>query len=850
MSVPDRSAIVRDVHARFPQLLRHNTAQACGEFLQRCVAALHREHPDERWGLLSKSVGERHVTFPNGQRVAVDVLALPDGNRVDVINGSDNHPSPAGPAWSPIPEFGPDGTPLWRPSNVYVDARDWPIFDSGTPGSGAVTRAKLGVGWFCAIRALREWPEEARANWAWIMEHLRPEYVRVFLDVEGLAHGNPDPWRDAGVDIRSASWGDDYRRAMAFFASYGVRLLCTFYGGRYHAQTLEQQQRNHDRFVVATGNDWNQIELVEAANEYDVNRWQASEVRTITRDLRSKIPSSVPMTLSAPGLGLNRDASNEDMRTAIALLYEGFEQPPYELTVHLFRDPASKWSDPFAYNPLSPLKKYNGEPRGPGASTGGDVADPSALLADYVRTSEAGWTRYTTHCAWSVFNGRLPDEYKRPYDVTHIWDHANMEAICHALRDYRYEGSTTPAPTPLPPVVKSVLKPGESLHVGQGLTNGQWTLQYQGDGNLVRYGPSGPTWASHTDGTVPGSVEMQESDGNFVIYDGSGHAVWHAQTHGHPGASLSLGGDGKLQVMAPIWDADAPQRTPDPEPPAQELGDVEIWLAPNVHSDFPRLVSEPDAWSRVSHNLSAYQCYSGQIPEHAATFAALNLPIAVEIESVKEWDCSGKTQWARWQERYQQLLAATPWIDYVALDSPFVAHACDPANSRAIVAEHIRGIRTLGPEVGVIAAYPDYAPDGHVAYGRASDHIGQIRDLGERRAVPDFWHLDIDRFGIRDNGIPDEVVANELRAIRDECREAAIDFGVIVMGGRSQTAQEFSAYAREFVTWIRRLLGGDPDRWIVQSWREVPSVDNRTLPHNLPESDDTSLTGIVRWLLD
>jgi hypothetical protein len=75
------------------------------------------------------------------------------------------------------------------------------------------------------------------------------------------------------------------------------------------------------------------------------------------------------------------------------------------------------------------------------------------------------------------------------------------------------------------------LLPGQSLGVGESLTsnNGEFTLVYQSDGNVVLYayygqGRQEAMWSSDTRGQIPGRFVMQD-DGNLVIYRGGDN--WH-----------------------------------------------------------------------------------------------------------------------------------------------------------------------------------------------------------------------------------------------------------------------------------------------------------------------------------
>src|SRR5574337_769935 len=96
------------------------------------------------------------------------------------------------------------------------------------------------------------------------------------------------------------------------------------------------------------------------------------------------------------------------------------------------------------------------------------------------------------------------------------------------------------------------LNPNETLPIGSSITSqdGRFTLNMQGDGNLVLYGPNGKyRWDPATNGRSVTQTVMQ-SDGNFVIY-GPGGALWASGTYGHPGAWLVVQNDGNLVIYDP-----------------------------------------------------------------------------------------------------------------------------------------------------------------------------------------------------------------------------------------------------------------------------------------------------------
>jgi hypothetical protein len=70
------------------------------------------------------------------------------------------------------------------------------------------------------------------------------------------------------------------------------------------------------------------------------------------------------------------------------------------------------------------------------------------------------------------------------------------------------------------------------MNGGERLLDSGWTLNMQGDGNLVMRNPSGTAcFASNTNGHSGAHVSYQ-SDGNFVVYASSGGALWSSNTAG------------------------------------------------------------------------------------------------------------------------------------------------------------------------------------------------------------------------------------------------------------------------------------------------------------------------------
>jgi eukaryotic-like serine/threonine-protein kinase len=126
----------------------------------------------------------------------------------------------------------------------------------------------------------------------------------------------------------------------------------------------------------------------------------------------------------------------------------------------------------------------------------------------------------------------------------------------------RTSGGGNPAPSPSPPAIPScgVLLAGQVMHT-EGVVyscNDEYTLNMQGDGNLVlRNSSAAAVWDTGTQDTGADEAVM-ESDGNFELLTSSGSVVWDSGTSGNDGAYLDVGNTGDLDIYATsgaeLWD--------------------------------------------------------------------------------------------------------------------------------------------------------------------------------------------------------------------------------------------------------------------------------------------------------
>jgi hypothetical protein len=112
-------------------------------------------------------------------------------------------------------------------------------------------------------------------------------------------------------------------------------------------------------------------------------------------------------------------------------------------------------------------------------------------------------------------------------------------------------------PVAKPPVAKPVVGPAAILQADQSLArdaaltsaNARFSFIHQPDGNVVLYGDGTPRWSSKTQGANTDLLFMQ-GDGNLVLMDVGGQAVWNSKTNQNPGSHLELRDNGQAAIVA------------------------------------------------------------------------------------------------------------------------------------------------------------------------------------------------------------------------------------------------------------------------------------------------------------
>jgi len=121
-------------------------------------------------------------------------------------------------------------------------------------------------------------------------------------------------------------------------------------------------------------------------------------------------------------------------------------------------------------------------------------------------------------------------------------------AICDPIWDI----NTTPGVEAfaLPAGCMQITQPSSlTVNTGSGIS---MKLVVQGDGNFVLYVSTGKVWAANT--RPGGYAATFQGDGNLVVRNSSGTALWASNTHTYPHAILAFQTDGNLVIYPSTTD--------------------------------------------------------------------------------------------------------------------------------------------------------------------------------------------------------------------------------------------------------------------------------------------------------
>jgi len=287
---------------------------------------------------------------------------------------------------------------------------------------------------------------------------------------------------------------------------------------------------------------------------------------------------------------------------------------------------------------------------------------------------------------------------------------------------------------------------------------------------------------------------------------------------------------------------------------------TELWLGPDLNADLLPLVQQPELWPIARSRCVMLQMFEQQIGSDtenqydiglnyyprlrdAGFFAGLTVPLAIETPGLKAWDTengvpTGKQAAYALTRAINRVLAAGGALATYSMDDPLAASLSDFPSPVPIetVTEVLCRVARAGSDMGVQGGITEAYPTCSVS--QIVDLFGHVQQAGWS---PRHLHTDIDEQHAKDLESRRLInISSDLRDLQNACRAWGIPFGIILNGQRGDTPEAYRAGFWEWFTFVRERLGGDPDRYILESWKK------KNLPVNLPETDGLAHTGLLR----
>lgn len=296
---------------------------------------------------------------------------------------------------------------------------------------------------------------------------------------------------------------------------------------------------------------------------------------------------------------------------------------------------------------------------------------------------------------------------------------------------------------------------------------------------------------------------------------------------------------------------------------------IPIAFGPNLASpDFLDLFRQPEQWAECRRRIFAFRFArehvlaerEGQYEVGPNTFPALRavnafsqvrlwgLHTAIGVGAIGQSDCAAIGHARQTLSILDSIEEVGGRADYLIIDSPisFGRLGCQqsPEITAAAVTRYTAVIKDRYPAIGI--GFVDGAPSD------LSNACGAIADfatlLEQRGQAPAFVALDVDRNALVETNwflrLVDRWLGREslgYRRLREQWPQVAdLPNSTMLLWGEADTAFEYGRRVREWAKWARTLQP-QPKVLMVETW----AGEGRTIPHNLPESDPTSHTGLL-----
>ena len=278
------------------------------------------------------------------------------------------------------------------------------------------------------------------------------------------------------------------------------------------------------------------------------------------------------------------------------------------------------------------------------------------------------------------------------------------------------------------------------------------------------------------------------------------------------------------------------------------------------------LANHPEQWEQIRNRagnlLYADHVLNRQNPEDETLtelfrkFREMNLPLQLEVGTVKPWGKTGAEVFAIQKPMWERFLRCGAWIDSIALDEPLVCctfvlvedlNGVEPLEYAAReTAEFIALVRRDYPDwqIGSIEGFPSLSAEQLIKW------IDLLETKLAAKGVRgiDFFRIDTDWMHF----VHDTKKGSwrDMKQVEDHCRRKGIPFSVIYWAAnypamlRQDLADDLTWYVGVLqMGYAYAAVGGKPDQIVVQSWVAGPNTI-------LPETKPFTFTNSARDLLE
>jgi hypothetical protein len=304
-------------------------------------------------------------------------------------------------------------------------------------GTGTTThQTENGISCFPLLRVFKDDRPRLTKNLKFVSDR-GVRVLRAFAHLRPNERAAGDPWEFAGMDYKDPTFRTTLVEASKWVhGEFGFRIAWCLCGSPHVDTERGEERRIVDAVVDPLLPLLATVKYFEQWNEYLVNSPASGDLRAhlrgMARQMRSKLPAGFPIALSSPNSLMGGHAPASEVLAEITAMYGG-DSGANLITMHNTR-PEPIWNPETIKQLLkgTPFESFmlsSGEPRGPGASAGGDITDPRILGDDYKASIRGGAILDVAHWVPGIWLGLCGPRWPGENEWPNYWDVPNAEAI-------------------------------------------------------------------------------------------------------------------------------------------------------------------------------------------------------------------------------------------------------------------------------------------------------------------------------------------------------------------------------------------------------------------------------------